>query len=189
MKKSKWWQDIVKREDIISNINESTLNNTYNSFAEYRKASDEFRAKTNLSSKEYANFMADASLIYSEIMLYNNYFNEVVKEPIYLPNSDGTQVAISCNNMESYGKRVALFAKKLEKLNITETDDVVKFLPILRTSIALSLALRKDKIDIDEGYAKIANDYVSDISKIKLTMKKGKGYVVNEVETELNRTL
>lgn len=186
MKKSKWWQDIYEREEVVANINESALNSQpYKTYEAYKKASDKFRAKTNLNTKEYAKNMADASVTYAELMLYNEYFKEAIKK-VYLSHPYIKDLDLSCNNMESYGKRVGKFAKTLKKLNITEKDDVVEFLPMLRTSLTLSLAMRgKNGIETEKDYMEIANDFVADIKKVTSTMSKGQ--ILNKVDCELDK--
>ena len=50
----------------------------------------------------------------------------------------------SCKNMKSYGKRVVEFAKTLKELNITDVNEVITVLPVLKLNTIVGTMVLND---------------------------------------------
>lgn len=192
----KWWNNNLYRHLVVSAIEESKIDDgsktlDYETFMEKRKWLRD-KSKNTLSDDEFMTLMENATTTYLQIMVYNQVFES-------LPNTKDIKslfsmlgIDYSCKNMKSYGKRVVEFAKTLKELNITDVNEVITVLPVLKLNTIVGTMVLNDISGNRNATSNIINNeienIVSDIntdSKILLGSLKF-GYVRDEVDSELN---
>ena len=193
----KWWNSNLYRHLVVETIEKSRFSDgsgklDYDTFMEKRKWLRD-KSKDTLSDDKFLTLLENATTTYTQIMIYNQVFESLptTKEIKSLLLMFGTDY--SCKNMKSYGRRVVEFAKTLKELNLTNVNDVIEVLPVLKLNTMIGTAVlndisgnRKATSDIIDNEV---NNIISDInvdSKILLQNIK-LGYVRDEVDSELNR--
>lgn len=188
---SRWWRDYEGKDEIINKLKNSSLDELVNS--DNINAYDKFLLSSLECEKSLAEVRDLFSQIvgtYAEIMAYNYVFDTMpaIKDTIRLLSMFGSK--LSCSNMKSYAKRVAKFAKLLKEVGITECDAVKDILPVLKGAIVMQSADDPYSSDIvlSSFIKKHVNEVVSDMSADMESLVKQikQGYILNEIESELN---
>lgn len=227
MSKFNWWNDKIDRDYVLKKLEGINVFSLYNlsggvaglktddgplninEFNEKRKLLAD-KTKDKLSPKKFDKLFKHATQIYRQILLYNKaYEYHADEEVLKVINKELRKLGIifSCQNLKSYAERVADFAKTLKELGITETDEVVEILPILRDNIIVNIyyqrvlvaliikkvsalkkelsksqdaALKQEFQDVELDFCKDGNTIMEKINNDDLEN------IVDEVETKLN---